>query len=194
MLQRTLDHFLKSVLPAAGDYHSAETALSMAYTAAGNVQHKCLAEANNAKRQAANVAIAIDGLADRAANAFNATPQSIRDQVSALCVIDGVKREGCLARICAVANAYKHDELNDPKHPIKSNDDVLVVGGGYGVDGFGIGKYSGIEVMVHQTDGDKRKFLGDVPFAIAGWISFLKKHGAELPNGTIMVCGMRVSA
>ncbi|MFZ1010638.1 MAG: hypothetical protein WAN65_27615, partial [Candidatus Sulfotelmatobacter sp.] len=61
--------------------------------------------------------------------------------------------------ICAVANAYKHDKLHDPKHPIRSDDDVLVVGAGYGIDGFGLGKFGGIEVIVHQTNGEQRKFL-----------------------------------
>ncbi len=32
---------------------------------------------------------------------------------------------------------------NDSRLPITSDDDVLVVGLGYGLDGFGVGKYGG---------------------------------------------------
>jgi hypothetical protein len=34
----------------------------------------------------------------------------------------------------------------------------------------------GIEVMVHQTDGQQRKFLADVPYAIAGWFALLQQQ------------------
>jgi len=49
-------------------------------------------------------------------------------------------RVGALERVRGVANAYKHQNLNDPKLPISSDADVLVVGSGYGVDGYGVGK------------------------------------------------------
>ena len=150
-------------------------------------------EADTAKRRAADVAVAIDGLADRAAKALGTTPNAVRVEVSGLCTIGSNLREGCIDRVCAVANVYKHDELQDPKHPIKSDDDVLVVGSGYGIDAFGLGKFSGIEVMVHQTNGEQRKFLADVPCSIAGWIAFFKKHRALLPSDEIRVCGMCVN-
>lgn len=138
------------------------------------------------------MAVAIDGLADRAARALNTSPNAVRAQVSAMCRIEGNLREGCIDRVCAVANVYKHDELRDPKHPIRSDDDVLVVGAGYGIDGFGLGKFGGIEVMVHETGGQQRKFLADVPYSVAGWIAFFAQHGIQLPSKPIIVCGMRV--
>jgi hypothetical protein len=70
---------------------------------------------------------------------------------------------------------------------------VLVVGAGYGIDGYGLGKYGGIEVMVHQTDGQKYKFLADLPFVIAGWLAFLKQQGAPLPADRLTVCGLPVN-
>lgn len=70
---------------------------------------------------------------------------------------------------------------------------MLVVGAGYGIDGYGLGKFAGIEVMVHQTNGEQRKFLADVPYSIAGWIAFFNQHGPNLPPGEIYVCGMCVS-
>jgi hypothetical protein len=193
MLQRALDHLVKNVLPAANDYDNAERALSVAFNAAEKDQTKCQTEANSAKRRASDAAIAIDGLADRTAQALGSTPNAVRSQVSALCAIGTNLRAGCLERICAVANAYKHDKLHDPKHPIRSDDDVLVVGAGYGIDGFGLGKFGSVEVMVHQTNGEQRKFLADVPYSIAGWIAFFNQHQAQLPSDELYVCGMCVN-
>src|SRR5260370_41886889 len=116
MLQRTLDHLQKNVLPAAYDYDSAEKALSAAFNAAERDLAKCQRESDTAKRRAADVAVAIDGLADRAAVALGSTPDAVRAQVSALCTIETNRRVGCIERVCAVANAYKHDDLRDPKH------------------------------------------------------------------------------
>jgi hypothetical protein len=87
-------------------------------------------------------------------------------------------------------SAPKHDQ----KHPIRTDADVLVVGTGYGIDGFGLGKYGGgIQVIVHQTDGQQRIFLADVPYAIAGWFAFLKHQGAPLPATSFIVCGLPVN-
>jgi hypothetical protein len=193
MLKRTLDHLLTNVLPAAVEYDAAESRLSDAFNAANGNEAKYRAEANSAKRRAADIAVAIDGLADRAAKALHTSPNAIRRQVSALCTISGVHRTECLARVCAVANAYKHDVLNDPKHPIRSDDDILVVGAGYGVDGYGLGKYGGVEVIVHAKNDGSWKFLADVPYSIAGWVAFLKRNGVTLPDVDIYVCGMRVN-
>jgi len=57
------------------------------------------------------------------------------------------------------------------------------------MDGFGMGKYAGIEVMVHQTDGQKRKFLADVPYSI----EFLRQQGANLPKHRFVVCNLAVN-
>ena len=118
-LQTTVDHLITNVISAARDYNDAEMALSAAFAAANNDQSKCQAECDRAKRRAAEVAVAIDGLADRAAKALGTTANVTREEVAPLCVINGTLRQGCVDRVCAVANAYKHDVLDDRKHPIR---------------------------------------------------------------------------
>jgi hypothetical protein len=191
MLKPTVDHLIAYVIPASRDYNDAEGALSAAYAAANCDQTKCQDECETAKRRAAEVAVAIDGLADRAAQVLGCTPSTVRTAM--LSAINGTVRPGCVERVCAVANAYKHAVLSDPKHPIRSDADVLVVGAGYGIDGWGMGKFGGIEVMVHQIDGQQRKFLADVPYTVAGWFAFLKQQGAPLPTDTFTVCGLPVN-
>lgn len=107
------------------------------------------AAADRAKRLAANLAIAIDGLADRAKNETGLSMSDVRRQVGALCLWPGgsTVRAGALERVRGIANAYKHQNLSDPNLPISSDRDVLVVGLGYGKDGYGVGKPSGIEVF-----------------------------------------------
>jgi hypothetical protein len=57
------------------------------------------------------------------------------------------------------------------KHPVASESDILATGAGYGIGGYGIGKFGGVEVLVTERNGTVRKFLGDVPWAISGfWI------------------------
>jgi hypothetical protein len=192
MLKSVANHLIVNVIPAARDYGDAEAMLSAAFAAVNEDQSKCHGECETAKRRAAEVAVALDGLADRAALDLGGTPNSVRAQVAPLCAIGGTVRDGCVDRVCAVANAYKHYTLNDPKHLIRSDADVLVVGAGFGIDGYGLGKWGGIEVMVHQTDGQKRKFSADVPYTIAGWFEFLKRQGALLPHEVITVCGLTV--
>ena len=46
---------------------------------------------------------------------------------------------------------------------------------------YGLGKMSGVEVLVHHTNRETRKFLADVPWSVAGWFQFLADHGAVLP-------------
>jgi hypothetical protein len=67
LLKSTVDHLISNVIPAARDYDDAEKALSSAFSAARCEQGTCKTECETAKRRAAEVAIAIDGLADRAA-------------------------------------------------------------------------------------------------------------------------------
>ena len=179
MLTNTLDHLMTNVLPAARDYKQAENELSRAFDRNADPS-TWQREGQQAKRRAAEVAIAIDGLADRAASALGLTPEIVRRQVGGYCSIDGVKRDGCIERVCAVANAYKHSGPLNAKHPISSESDVLATGAGYGIDGYGVGKYSGVEVLMNQKDGTVRKFLGDVPWAIAGWFQFLAGQGVAL--------------
>ena len=64
-LFRTVDHLINDVIAAAKEYDTAETVLTDAWQRTGDLA-RCEAEAREAKRRAAQVAIAIDGLADRA--------------------------------------------------------------------------------------------------------------------------------
>ena len=93
-----------------------------------------------------------------------------------------------------MANAYKHAGPLRGKHPIASELDVLATGAGYGIDGYGVGKYGGVEVLVTERDGTVRKFLGDVPWAIAGWFQFLESKGAALPPDEYCICGICVKS
>jgi hypothetical protein len=191
MLAKTVDHLVNDVIASAKDYDAAERALTDAWERTKDLA-QCGAEAREAKRRAAQVAIAIDGLADRAKDELGISIDQVRTQVAALCEIDGTKRDGCLDRVRGVANAYKHQSLNDPRLPILSNDDVLAAGLGYGLDGYGIGKCSGVEIIVHEKGGDRWKFLGDVPWAIAGWFRYLRYHGATIPPARYEACSLRV--
>lgn len=188
-----LSHLLNNVLPAARDYEQAEKELSTAF-ARDDDPKQWVIEGQQVKRRAAEVAIAIDGLADRTASALSLTPDQVRAQVALYCVIGTVHRAGCIERVCAVANAYKHAGPLRAKHPIVSESDVLATGAGYGIDGFGVGKFSGVEVLVYQKNGEVRKFSGDVPWAIAGWFSFLADHGVAIPPEDFVVCNLPVHA
>src|SRR5258708_38090339 len=167
MLTNTLSHLLNNVIPAARDYEHAEKELSSAFARDPDPQTWTV-ESQQARRRAAEVAIAIDGLADRAALALDLKPDQVRTDVTSRSTIDDIARSGCIERICAVANAYKHSGPLRAKHPINSESDVLATGVGYGIDAFSVGKFSGVEVLVNQKDGSVRKFLGDVPWSIAG--------------------------
>jgi hypothetical protein len=184
---------LHNVLPAARDYERAEKELSAAFTRDADPQ-SWLVEGREAKRRAAEVAIAIDGLADRAASVLGLSPNDIRAQVDPRCVIGPAHRPGCIDRVCAVANAYKHSGPLRAKHPITSEFDVLATGAGYGIDAFGVGKFGGVEVLVNQKDGHVKKFLADVPWTAAGWFLFLGSHGVNIPAEDYVVCGLTVHA
>jgi hypothetical protein len=193
MLANTVNHMLNNVLPAARDYERAEEELSSAFQRNSDPQ-SWIKEGQTAKRRAAEVAIAIDGLADRAASALSLPPDDVRARVGQLCIIGAAHRPDCIDRVCAVANAYKHAGPLRAKHPIISESDVLATGAGYGIDGFGVGKMSGVEVLVNQKDGTIRKFFGDVPWAIAGWFRFLVDHGVAFPALDYVVCNLNIPA
>jgi hypothetical protein len=184
MLESAVDHLLHYTLPAATDYIAAENALSLAYTASQAPAH-WETEARVAKRRAAELAIAIDGLPDRCKKDLGLSLSKIRAAVAALCVHPGTTRlrAGCLERVRGVANAYKHKNLTDPTLPITSDADILVVGLGYGLEGYGLGKWSGVEVLVRDKSGTSWKFLADAPTAIAAWFSFLAAQHAVVPAG-----------
>jgi hypothetical protein len=189
VLTNTLNHLMTNVLPAAAEYQAAEDALSRAH-GAGTWDE----EATTAKRKAAELAVAIDGLSDRASLEGMGTLDNIRAGVSELCVWPGSSsvRQEAFERVHGVANAYKHSKLNKPTHVINSFDDVLAVGLGYGLDGYGVGKYGGVEVLVRDKSGTSWKFLGDAPVVVSAWFHFLGNSGAALPSGPYHVCGIQV--
>lgn len=194
MLTIAVNWLIHEVLPAAADYAAAERTLSEAYKA-DKRPAIWEAQARNAKRRAAQLAIAIDGLTDRSADDLKMTKANIRKEISALCELPGATtiRDGAHDRIRGVANAYKHQKLSDVSLPIDSDDDILVIGLGYGLDGFGVGKFGGApEVLVRERSGKKLKFLGDAPAAIAAWFRFLAANGAILPPGTHMMWGLQL--
>lgn len=152
-------------------------------------------EARTAKRHAANVAIAIDGMTDRCVGELGLSKESVRKAVSALCVFPGTEfsRTGAIERIRGVANAYKHENLRDATLPITSDRDILVVGTAYGVEAYGAGKWGGCpEVIVHDKAGEQWKFLADAPAAINAWMRFLKTYGATLPDVSYRVGGFQL--
>lgn len=193
MLEAATNHHTHNVLAAANDYYAAEQELTRAYNT-DRTPASWEAEARTAKRRAAEIAISIDGLADRCHHELGISLTEIRNAVSALCVWPGTNaaRIGCLPRVRGVANAYKHENLSDPNLPIASDADVLVVGAGYGIDGFGVGKPGGVEVLVRETGGDLRKFSGDAPVAIAAWFKYLAAKGATISGDPVQVCGVQV--
>lgn len=193
MLREAVDHLLYNVLSASADYDAAEQAL----TAAFNTNKDPVAweaAARTAKRRAAELAIAIDGLTDRSIGELSMSKTALRAQISARCTWpgSGAPRTGVLERVRGVANAYKHRKLTDSSLPITSEADILVVGLGYGLDGWNVGKAGRPEVLVSETGGTKYKFLGDAPVAIAAWFKFLHHHGATLPPGPFTSCSIQV--
>ncbi len=84
ILADTLNHLMTNVLPAAAEYQAAEDALSQAHQN-GNWD----AEAITAKRKAAELAVAVDGLSDRACLEGIGAIDKIRAGVSALCLWPG---------------------------------------------------------------------------------------------------------
>ncbi|HVY23105.1 MAG TPA: hypothetical protein VG962_07115 [Steroidobacteraceae bacterium] len=189
----TCRHLMNNVLPAALDYEAAEKNLSVAYAEDVSSFH-WEGVAQLAKRRAAELSIAIDGLTDRAHVETGAGKNDIRNRIAALCYWPGgtIFRPGSAERIRGVANAYKHQTLNDPTLPITSDSDVLVVGLGFGLDVYGVGKYSDIEVIVKDKNGQSWKFLGDAPTVISAWFRFLVAHGMAIPNGPYQIFGLQL--
>jgi hypothetical protein len=93
---------LNNVLEAAIEYQKAEEALTLAHQAG-----KWDGEAKTAKRKAGELAVAIDGLTDRAHLEFKATKGNIRADVSLLCFWPGstTSRHEAFERVHAVADA-----------------------------------------------------------------------------------------
>jgi hypothetical protein len=193
LLQSTLDHLMTNVLPAAEEYWASERQLSDAYLADANPTH-WKAAADRAKRMASNLAVAIDGLTDRAANATGIQKKEIREQVAKSCIWPGGSqpRTDALERVRAIANAYKHQKLSDKTLPISSDEDVFALGVGWGKDGFGVGKFGSVEVFITDKNGNSWKFLGDAPVSISAWFRFLKSHGVSLPVQPVQLFNVTV--
>jgi hypothetical protein len=187
MLASAVDHLIHNVLPAAADYETAEQELSRAY-AADSTPAAWETAARLAKRRAAELAIATDGLADRCTKELRISKTAIRKAVDRRCV----PRSDAFQRVRGVANAYKHADLSDPTLPITSEKDVLIVTLGYGIEAYGAGKFSGPEVIVRDKTGTLWKFLADAPAAADAWFKFLGSRGATLPAGRYKVCGLQV--
>jgi hypothetical protein len=194
LLDRCVEHLINRVLPAATEYETAERALSLAYKDDPEPA-SWEAAGRHATRKAAELAVAVDGLSDRAHLELGRSLSSIRHSVGSLCIwpANGSQRDGCLERVRGVANAYKHGELTETKLPISSDDDVLVVAPGFGIDGFGVGKFNGVEVVVKDKSGKSWKFGGDAPVAIAAWFRFLSREGAVLPCGRYDLFGVTLN-
>jgi hypothetical protein len=194
MLTSKFSHLINNVLPAAAEYERAEELLSRAYGTNPEAEAWHV-EALNAKRKAAELAIAIDGLTDRAQRDLNLVDKNrIRADVGTLCFYPNTTalRPDALERMRGVANAYKHCNLSDPTLPISSENDVLVVALGYGLEGFGVGKYACAEVVVRDKAQEPWKFLGDVPAVVSAWFRYLSAKGHALPSGPYHVCGLQV--
>jgi hypothetical protein len=193
MLTDNRDHLMRNVIPAAIDYAAAEGRLSDAYVANPS-PGMWDREARDANRRAAELALAIDGLTDRAHHELGLPKKTIRKDVSALCFYPGTTslRASAFERVRGVANAYKHKKLDDPDLPIASDADVLTVKLGYGLEGYGVGKFDCVEVIVHDKSGQSWKFMGDAPTVIGAWFRFLNAKGAVLPIGPIQIFGLQV--
>ncbi len=193
MLDECVTHLVHNVLPAAADYEAAEQALSEAYRQ-NHEEASWQGAARTAKRRAAELAVAIDGLTDRCHVELGMSKTAVRRTVAGLCSFPGstIMRAGAHDRVRGVANAYKHMDLNDPTLPIASDADVIVIGLGYGLDGWGVGKFGGVEVLVRERGGETWKFLGDVPVTISAWFQFLSANGATLPTGPYSFWGLQI--
>lgn len=96
ILADTFNHLIHNILPAAADYEAAEELLTRSYDSNPLAQGWNV-EARAAKRQAAEMAIGIDGLTDRAAHGLSIEKKRIRIEVAALCFWPGSTnlRRGC---------------------------------------------------------------------------------------------------
>src|SRR5262245_53828395 len=98
MMEPTVALLMAKVIPAARNYHEAEYALTFAFNRYYD-ESRCRSEADTAKRRATEVAIEIDGLADRAARALGLTADIVRSQVGQMSAIRGVPRDRCVDRV-----------------------------------------------------------------------------------------------
>lgn len=183
MPSTTLGHLIDYVLPAASEYDAAEASLSEAY-----VTGIWASAAKKAMRKAAEAAVAIDGLRDRAQHEFQIDKKAIWKDIGLLCS----PREGAPRRAYSVANAYRHSMVNRKGNVIASFEDLLTVSSGYGTEAYGVGKRGFVEVFIKDANGQLWKYLGDVPTVVAAWFRFLNHRNVVLPTETYRVCGVQV--
>lgn len=137
----TAKFFTTMVLPAFRDFKAADLAMDDVLRKQGPDTDDVAQAKLSVLRQASNCAIAIDGLRDRWAKEIGLKRKDIDSLVAPFCTFeDGSMRADCLKRIRGTANAFKHAVVDDPDLPIASEDGVVVLGRGFGLDGFGVGK------------------------------------------------------
>jgi len=71
---------------------------------------------------------------------------------SAMVVLSALRGRQCVQALLAPLNA---------KHPITSESDVLATGAGFGIDGYGVGKFSGVEVLGEPERRSRAKIPGE---------------------------------
>ncbi len=195
MINLTLERLMRVVLRGAAKYEAAEAALTRAHAA--DPEPAAWEDAGwDAWCEASHLALAIDGLVDRAAIDLNISMASVRETVAELSRWPGAgggPRTGSVERVRSVADAYRHHQLTRPWHTIASAHDVLAVTTAYGAGAFGTGKFGGApEVIILDKSGGQWKFLADAPVAIAAWFLYLWANGATLPSGPFTVCNLQV--
>ncbi len=90
-----------------------------------------------------------------------------------------------IERLCAIANAYKHDGPLRAKYPSPPDQDILSAGAGWGVDAYGTGKYDAVEVLGTLRDGAVKNVMTDADV-------FRRSRRRAEPS--YQICGVVVSA
>lgn len=158
----TRAHFERVVLPALREYRAAENDL----TAAAKLDAQARALVRGiAERRARTAAIELHHLGDVVfknpapqPRPAHKNPREARDWAETYCTRSrGPLPDRDINLLSAIADAYKHWELNDPVREIRAASAVEVASRGYGQGRFGEGKYGSVEqVLVFLQDGTVR--------------------------------------
>ena len=187
-------HLVEDVLPRVREYVEAENRLTEAFIRHRSEEH-CAAEIADARRKASDLAVAIDGLADRCERDHMMSRPEALVAVRPLCSYwDGGGTCPALDVIRAVAVGYKHFSIRDQSLGISTYEQVQARSTGFGQGGFGLGKFGGVpETTVTYNEGDRlEKFLSVVPAALRGWTRFLHSQGVEIPFESMEVFGIEI--
>lgn len=184
---RAVDRFESRVLPTAIDYEIAEIALSEA------IEEGSEAVVHNARREVLRrgmqLASAIQNFVDYTLDAAGFSSKSVLiERLDQLTWFEpGGDLRACFWRLNAAANVEKHSGRKSDRI-IRDENDVLVVGAGFGVDGFGVGKFGGEELLLNSSDGKTYKFIGDAAAALLAGARYLTEAGypPELPSHPIL--------